>query len=753
MAAIQYAASSAPAQDKFTSHLAPLFRKYCIECHGGEDAEAGVALDTYANQAEAVEDGETWLKVLDVVEARSMPPANRPQPTLEEFEVITGWVENDFLNAQCASRAASSPVVIRRLNRQEYDNTLRDLLGIRERLSDTFPMDEIGFGFDNVGSALSISPIHFEKYLEAAERALELAIRPPDTGTMPPIELIGLKTYPLKKGEPVKFAHTLKPGRYLVDFSLVRVGIAESAPTPRLIVRFGGDSRSIEAARVQDETVVYRFWIGVGAGDKQVQVELPEQARLAENRDGGAEVAANVSGDQRYGSDKGLHVDSMVVRGPVSVDPSSLPESHRRILFVEPGFGDAERLAAGRSVVKRFMDRAFRRPALDDEVERVIAIFRLAHDRGESFEKAVQIALTSVLVSPRFLFLVEPEEGSGNRLLTEYELASRLSYFLWSSMPDDRLFADAAAGTLRQNLAAQVARMIEDPKSEAFVTNFTGQWLQLRRLATVTPDPNLFPDFDTTLRESMRRETELFFGHVLRSNGSILDLLDADYTFVNGPLARHYGFAGVSGQEFVRQDLKDKRRGGVLTQASVLTLTSNPNRTSPVKRGQWILQQVLGTPPPPPPPNVEKLDESPAALQSASLRDRLELHRSVPACASCHNQMDPLGFALENYDPVGRWRTQDGSFPIDPAGELAGGITFSDIGELKRSLRTHARKKFARNLVENLLTYALGRGLEAYDHCTVEEIRKRLDAGEFRMRTLIQGVVESEAFQYRGVEK
>lgn len=746
-------AGPASAQDAFTTRVAPLLRKYCIECHGGDEAEAGIILDSYADQGEAVADGETWLRVLDAVEARSMPPANRPQPTLEELDIITGWVENDFLKAQCESRAASSPVVIRRLNRQEYDNTLRDLLGVRERLSDTFPMDEIGFGFDNVGSALSISPIHFEKYLEAAERALEMAIHPPDTETLPPIELIGLRTYPLKKGEPVSFGHTLKPGRYLVDFSLVRVGIAESAPTPRLIVRFGSDSRAIEAARVQDETVVYRFWIGVGEGDKQVQVELPEQPKLAANREGGSEIADNVSGDQRYGSDRGLHVDSMVVRGPVVADPPSLPDSHRRILFLEPGFGDSERFVAGRSVVKRFLDRAFRRPASADEVDRVMAIFTLAHDRGESFEKAVQIALTSALVSPRFLFLVEPEEGTGNRRLDDYELASRLSYFLWSSMPDDLLFADAAAGTLRQNIRSHVVRMIEDPKSDAFVANFTGQWLQLRRLAAVTPDPNLFPGFDAPLRDAMRRETELFFAHILKSNGTTLDLIDSEYTFVNESLARHYGFEGVVGQEFVRIDLKDKRRGGVLTQASVLTLTSNPNRTSPVKRGQWILQQILGTPPPPPPPDVEKLDESPEALQAASLRDRLELHRSAPACASCHQQMDPLGFALENFDPVGRWRTQDGPFPVDPSGELAGGLAFSDIGELKRTLRTHSRKKFARSLIENLLTYALGRGLEAYDHCTVEEIRKRSESEDFRMQALILGIVESEAFQFRGVEK
>jgi hypothetical protein len=295
--------------------------------------------------------------------------------------------------------------------------------------------------------------------------------------------------------------------------------------------------------------------------------------------------------------------------------------------------------------------------------------------------------------------------------------------------------------------------MLDDHKSQAFVENFTGQWLQLRKLLGVAPDKEQFPSFDEKLGDAMRTETEQFFAHILRNNRSVLELLDADYTFVNAVLARHYEIDGVSGDEFQRVDLADGRRGGVLTQGNILTLTSNPNRTSPVKRGQWILQQLLGTPPPPPPPDVKQLDESEQAAESASLRERFELHRSNPECASCHNQMDPLGFALENYDAIGRWRTTDGEFPIDAAGELIGGRRFEDAKELKQLLKSAAAKKFTRCLVENMLTYALGRGLEPGDYCTVEAIRQRLASDDYRVHNIVLGIAESNAFQYRGVTK
>ncbi|WZO97361.1 DUF1592 domain-containing protein [Isosphaeraceae bacterium EP7] len=738
------------AKDAYRDKILPLLERFCIDCHSKDYSEGGVVLDLFESQDAAIKDGQTWLRVRDAIEGRIMPPVDSDQPTLEEFDAMIGWIENDFLAAQCGTRESSASVVIRRLNKQEYNNTIRDLLGLDLKLGDSFPADDIGFGYDNVGSALNISPVHVEKYLDAAELAMGKAIMLPDAEGHPPIELIGLKTYPLKPKEPVEFKHTLKPGRYMADFSLVRVGIPESVPAPRMLIGLGKDRRTVEAVQIQDETVVYRFWIQVAEGDDTVHVEIapgpiapPKDAKLGD-------VADNVSGDKRYGNDRGLHVDSIVVRGPVVLAANSAPESHRKILVRMPEYGDQSRLDAGREVITGFATKAFRRPVQNDEVDRILTVFSLADDRGESFERAIQVALTTVLASPEFLFLVEPDESSKDRPLTEFELASRLSYFLWSSMPDEELSREAGTSTLRANLRKQVVRMLDDPKSGEFVGNFAGQWLQLRRLAGVAPDPNLFPGFDDTLRDAMRKETEQYFGAILRGNGSVLELLDSDYTYVNEALAKHYEIEGVKGDEFRRVSLTDRRRGGVLTQASVLTLTSNPNRTSPVKRGQWILQQLLGTPPPPPPADVPKLDDSEQASGVSSLRERMELHRSNPQCASCHQQMDPLGFALENFDAVGRWRTKDGDFKVDASGELTGGRKFSDIKELKQVLGSTATKKFSRTLIENMLTYGLGRGLEPYDFCTVEEIRGRLTADDYRIRNILFGIVESRSFQYRG---
>jgi hypothetical protein len=443
----------------------------------------------------------------------------------------------------------------------------------------------------------------------------------------------------------------------------------------------------------------------------------------------------------------------MVVRGPVVLKLEQLSESHRRIVFCTPEYGDQSRLDCARQVIAKFAERAFRRPVLPNEVERVFSIFQLAHDRGESYERGLQLALATVLASPQFLFLVEPEDSREDRPLSDFELASRLSYFLWSSMPDDALFREAREKTLRANLRTQVVRMLADPRSDQFVENFTGQWLQLRKLSGVARDRDKFPGFDDSLRQSMRTETERFFAHILRNNRSVLELIDSNYTFVNERLARHYGIEGVTGNAFRQVALADRTRGGVLTQASILTLTSNPNRTSPVKRGQWILQQLLGTPPPPPPPEVAKLEESQQAADAASLRERMEIHRTKPECASCHRQMDPMGFAMENFDAIGRFRTTDGEFRIDTSGELTGGRKFADIKELKQVLATTATQKFTRCLIESMLTYGLGRGVGAYDYCTVEDIRKQLAAGNYRIHQVVFGIVESKAFQNRGVSK
>ncbi|HZT83317.1 MAG TPA: DUF1592 domain-containing protein, partial [Gemmataceae bacterium] len=405
-----------------------------------------------------------------------------------------------------------------------------------------------------------------------------------------------------------------------------------------------------------------------------------------------------------------------------------------------------------RKVVENFARRAYRRPVTEAEVTRLLRFVDLAEKQGDGWEKGLQLTFQAVLVSPNFLFRVEQEPDrdapNGVRRLNDFELASRLSYFLWSTMPDEELFALAGKGELRQgdNLERQVRRMLKDPKAHAFVENFAGQWLQLRNLKTAAPDPGTYPAFDDSLRAAMQKETELFFEAVLKEDRSILDFLDADFTFVNERLARHYGIAGVKGNEFRRVQLPDRRRGGVLTQASVLTVTSNPTRTSPVKRGKFIMENILGTPPPPPAPDAGELKEG--GELKGTLRQRMEQHRANPNCAVCHQKMDPLGFGFENFDGIGSWRTKEGKFDIDPSGVLPGGEKFNGPAELKAVLKK-MDGQFRRCLTEKMLTYALGRGLEYYDKCVVDDISAQVAKDNNKLSRLVIEVVRSDPFQMR----
>jgi hypothetical protein len=464
--------------------------------------------------------------------------------------------------------------------------------------------------------------------------------------------------------------------------------------------------------------------------------------------------AAGQKGDGKAGKTKPadpkkerkLVVRRIEVEGPFNPPPPVLPETQRRLLAHKDGLTPRD---AAREIVSRFATRAFRRPVASDEVERILKVYDKAEKEGERFESRIRLAMARVLVSPYFLFRVEldpPEAKAGTSyLINEYELASRLSYFLWSSMPDDELFGLAKDGKLRQNLQAQVRRLLKDPKSAAFFQNFPGQWLTLRALANISPDPKLFPKFDNELRDAMYRETELFFEAIVREDRNIGDLLDADFSFVNEKLAKHYGIEGVKGKNFWRVKLP-ANRGGLLTQASILTLTSNPTRTSAVKRGKWVLDQILNTPPPPPPPDVPPLTET--GELKGTMRKMMEMHRANAVCSSCHQRMDPIGFAFENYDAVGAWRDKDGAFAVDASGVLPNGQNFTGPGELKSILK-EKRDLFGRCLSEKLLTYALGRGLEYYDKCAVDTILKVLAQNHYRFSTLLDEVIASEPFQMR----
>lgn len=424
-----------------------------------------------------------------------------------------------------------------------------------------------------------------------------------------------------------------------------------------------------------------------------------------------------------------------------------------KLIFVQP---DDSRDAATstREVLGHFARRAFRRPIHDDELDRLAALANEGRAAGLDYEASLLLPIQAILVSPNFLFRIEIDDANDTapRLLNDYELASRLSYFLWSTMPDDRLFELADQRQLGQPevLEAEVLRMLADEKAEALIENFAGQWLELRNVAKVEPDPDRFPSFNDQLRDDMRRETELFFAGIVHEDRDVMELVDADYTYLNERLAQHYGIAEVEGEQFRKVSLSDQRRGGILTHASILTLTSNPTRTSPVKRGKWILENLLGAPPPPPPAGVQELMEGEQAELLGTLRERMQQHREDPSCAVCHRKMDALGFGFENFDAVGAWRDQDGQFEIDPSGELPGGVKFDGPAELRQILKDDLQADFLNCLTEKMLTYALGRGLESFDRCAVEQIVKNLQEDHNRFSSLVLNVVTSEPFRMRG---
>jgi hypothetical protein len=737
----------------FQTQVMPLLKQYCTECHGGTKQKAELDLDRFQGKADAavMKDRELWEKVLEKLEGREMPPEDRPQPSPPEIERITKWIEQALAAFDCRNLKNPGRVTIRRLNRAEYNNTIRDLVGVDFQPADDFPTDDVGYGFDNIGDVLSMSPILVEKYMVAAEQIVAKAIVPDASARVPRRRLEakdlagGDKLGPrVMVSRTPAFAEIECPKDATYVIRVKASAGLRSDPPPRLVVTL--DDREILAVDIleqKDSAKTREIKIDATAGKKKLS--------LADARGShGKELDPTESTGNQGGRASLLLVEFVEIVGP-----ADLPDSHTRIINCQPT-GERSSIECARQVLKEFATRAFRRPVTDDELERLVRLVRLTQEQGDSFERGIQLAVQAILSSPRFLFRVELDPGAGDpdgiRALNDFELATRLSYFLWSSMPDDELFRLARGGELQKPdvLDAQVRRMLADAKAGALVENFAGQWLQLRDIAKVTPDPELFPGFDDALRTAMLRETELFFEAVVTEDRSILDFLDADFTFVNERLARHYGIGGARGEDFRRVALSGGNRRGILTHASILTITSNPNRTSPVKRGKWILENILGTPPPPPPPGVDELEDGTEATLKGSLRERMEQHRSKPMCATCHNRMDPLGFAFENFDAIGAWRDFDGKFAIDASGSLPGGVEFDGPPELIEMLKTARRRQFCRCLAEKMLTYALGRGLESYDRCAVDKIIEGLEKHEYKFSNLVAGIVHSEPFQLRG---
>jgi hypothetical protein len=710
-----------------------------------------VNLLKFQDEKAVVQDREIWERVQEVLENAEMPPRDRPQPTAEESERITHWIEATLSQVEC-NDSDPGRVTIRRLNRTEYNNTIRDLVGIDFRPADDFPSDDVGYGFDNIGDVLTIPPILMEKYLAAAE---EIARRAIVTVFPEPPVFTWTGASGLRGGD--------RHGEGLILASNGEVGRSHrftQGGTYRIRARAFGEQAGDEPVRIAllvDNREIARFDVSAtesepGTYETRTRIERGEHRVAVAFLNDYYKPKAE---DPKQRGDRNLIVEALEVQGPWEERPQ-LPESHKRIIFIEPT-GDGDRRQVARQVIERFATRAFRRAVRNEEVDRLVLFDDLAGQNGERFEKGIQLAVTAILCSPNFLFRVEadgrPFKPDQARPLNQYEVASRLSYFLWSSMPDEELFGLARQGKLKDGpiLEAQVRRMIQDPKAQALVENFAGQWLQLRNLRSFSPDPKLFPGFTEELRDAMETESELFFSSILTEERSIFDFLDADDTFLNETLASHYGIPGIRGKHFRKVQLPNGRRGGLITQASVLSVTSNPTRTSPVKRGKWILEQLLGTPPPPAPPNVPELEEQEGML-TGSLRERMEQHRRDPNCATCHERMDPLGFGLENYNAIGAWRDQDGPYPIDASGTLPSGKSFAGPEELKTLLLDRA-DDFARNLTEKLMTYALGRGLETSDRCVVDRIVEILTQEEDTLTRLITEIVKSDPFQRRGVER
>ena len=739
-----------------------VIRRYCVACHNGRTLTAGLALDD-VDMTRVGDHAELWEMVVRKLRAGLMPPAGRPRPDEATYDRVATWLETELDAAAAASPNPGRTQTFHRLNRAEYRNAVRDVLGIAVDVEELLPADSASYGFDNIAGVLRVSESLMERYLTAARRIGRAAV-----GTTPPTAVA--RTYTVSPALPQDdhvegLPYGTRGGalithRFPLDAEYVlRVEVSRVAGGAQLEVTVDGErvelfrmqqglpSLDIDGNEVGDNL---ELRLPVAAGPREIGVAfLKTPALLSETP---RRLFLNPTVSRR----ELPYLRSLTVTGPFdAAGPGDTPA--RRRLFVCRPAAAGEEAACADTILATLARRAWRRPVDDADLE-ILRIAFAAGREGGGFEAGIERALQQLLVSPEFLFRVEadpadaPAAAGGNYRIGDLELASRLSFFLWSSVPDDDLLDAAAGGTLSDpaELGRQVRRMLADDRARALTDNFVGQWLQLRNLEAARPSQVLFADFDDGLRQAFRRETELFFESVVREDRSVLDLLDADYTFVNDRLARHYGIPHVQGSHFRRVPVSG-HRGGLLGQGSILTITSHPVRTSPVFRGRWILTNILGTPPPDPPPNVPALPDRAGAYadRTPSMRERMAAHRDNPACASCHAMIDPLGFGLERFDPVGRLRDVDEQhLPIDASGVLPDGTPFDDVAELKTALLARP-DRFVGTLTEKLLTYALGRGLEPYDMPAVRAIVRRAADEEYRLSAVVLGIVESLPFRER----
>ena len=722
----------------FDSAVAPVLVKNCGSCHHDRLASGGFNATPYLKAA-SLSQREDWERIVQRIRAGEMPPKGAPQPTAAEQHALINFIEGEYAKADKLVKPDPGRVTARRLNRAEYSNTIRDLLGVDFRAEKDFPSDDSGHGFDNIGDVLTISPILMEKYLTAAERIAARAI-----GADP------LPKKPLEFEYHAKDKTIRRPTRSAIEAThrvdweaeyIVRVGLPGERPAGSLPVKMGiwMDGKLLTTKMVETKPSGLVYFNPYSA--EEFRLELPEGDHTFRVGFLDDPFVKPLSDKDVYSDKKNKFLNSMTFVGPFAAKGERA--SRKALLSCDPKLaGCSTRILTG------LARRAYRRPVTRVEVAALDRFVTLAKADGQSAEQGIQLAVQAMLVSPHFLFRIERDPAPGVvHLISDLDLASRLSYFLWSSMPDEELLKLAEAKQLRPQMDAQIRRMLKDDKAVALADNFAGQWLETRNLDQVKPDPKKFPEWSPDLRDAMKTETRLFFQTLLKENRPLTEFLDANYTFLNDRLAAHYGVPGVDGPEFRRVVLTTPERGGILSHASVLTVSSYPTRTSPVIRGKYVLQNFLGAAPPPPPPDVPVLDEA-SVGSTGSLRQQLEKHRSSPVCASCHSRMDVLGFGLENYDGTGKWRTKDGKFDIDASGTMPGGKSFQTPSEMRTILKDNA-PEFSRCLTEKMLTYALGRGLERYDRRAIDDINRKVIGSGYRFETLVLEITHSLPFLER----
>jgi hypothetical protein len=766
--------------------------RYCVGCHNGRLRTAGLALDSLQLGTVPAR-ADVWENVVRKLRADAMPPAGAPRPDRVTTDRLRTWLEAR-LDAGAAARPNPGRPLLHRLNRVEYANAIRDLLALDVDTASLLPPDDSSYGFDNIADVLGVSPVLLERYLDAANRVSALAVgdtdRAPGTDTYRARQDLSqdqhIEGLPLGTVGGMSVGHTFPlDAEYVLQVKLFRTNLnaARGLESPHQLEMTVDGERVFFDTVGGDADVTAIFQNPTKASDA-IDDRLKTRVRI---KAGPRSVGASFVRDMAEGTRRlqpflrssadtfdvsgRPHISVLTIAGPFDpTGPGDTP-SRRRIFTCRPstslgaalrppkgpstslGTARDDSGACARQIIGTLARRAFRRPVSNADIEPLIRFYDQGR-RERGFEHGVQVALERILASPEFVFRAEPDPpgaaaGSVYQL-GDVPLASRLSFFLWSSIPDDELLALAAERTLtrKETIERQVRRMLADPKSRALVTNFAGQWLQLRNLNGVQPNSNEFPDFDDNLRRAFRRETELLFETVMRDDRSVLDLVNADYTFVNERLARHYDMPGVYGSHFRRVAVTDAARRGILGHGSVLTVTSHADRTSPVLRGKWILESLIGVPPPPPPGDVPPLQEEGEGAPARTLRERMERHRTSPACAGCHRLMDPVGFALENFDAVGAWRTTDAGKPINASGQLVDGTIVDGVTALREALLGRP-EVFATTVTEKLLTYALGRGLQASDMPAVRAIVRAAARDDYRWSSIVLGIATSVPFRMR----